>query len=169
MSSSGKSFESSVSERYADCQTEISLLMSHFFAGYLREIYRAFEGDLALVIVLAEIAHHNTGEHFTTEKGLNEELGGVFDEKVADSGLPACNAFSLAQSTGLPRETVRRKIARLEALGWVERKSRREVQITPKVAEIFFPDFNFNLMLQLLDTAQKVSGVLRAGERPETR
>ncbi len=37
--------------RYVRNQEEISLVMSHFFAGYLREIYRAFEGDLALVIV----------------------------------------------------------------------------------------------------------------------
>ena len=135
--------------------------MSHFFVGYLRDLYRHFEGDLALVIVLGEIAHHNLATHFPTQAaGDREMLKRIADEDGLLRRMPACNAYSLAAATGMPRETIRRKIARLEAQGWVERAERREVRITPKVAEHFQPDFNINLLAGLLKTADRIRGLL---------
>lgn len=147
-------------ERYERNQDEISLVMSHFFAGYLRDIYHAFEGDLALVIVLAEIAHHSTALHCAQDGTLKKKPDPA--EGGAEPGwkLLACNGYSVASSTGLPRETVRRKIARLEAKGWVERVGRREVRITPKVGEIFLPDFNLKLMRNLLETSGTIVELL---------
>ncbi len=138
----------------------ISLHMSRFLTGYLLDIYRLFDGDLAIVIVLAEIAHHNTTHHFTEEGGLKEELkGGIAHAKVRRQ-LLGCNAFSMAEATGMPRETIRRKIARLEALGWVVRGERREVRITPKIGETFLPDCNVKLMNGLLETARRIQRLL---------
>ncbi len=74
--------------------------------------------------------------------------------------MPSCSAFSLAAATGLPRETIRRKIARLLELGWVEKTGRADVRITPKVAEHFTPDFNIRILDQLLQTADRIRGVL---------
>lgn len=54
-------------DSYLRHQGEISLLMSHFFVGYLRDLYQHFEGDLALVTVLGEIAHHNLATHFPAQ------------------------------------------------------------------------------------------------------
>jgi len=148
-------------KRYEAHQGEISLHMSHFLLDYLRDVYSAFEGDLALVIVLGEIAHHNLSTHFSKAEGLNPAL-----EKRLEGGdaarhrLPSCNAYSLAQATGMPRETIRRKIARLKELGLIEQANRREVHITPKVAEVFQSDFNVKLMTNLLHTAERIRGVL---------
>lgn len=150
----------SAMERYARNQEEISLVMSHFFAGYLREIYRAFEGDLALVIVLAEIAHHCTALHCSKDGSLKKKPADTTEGGEVRWDLLACNAYSVSQSTGLPRETVRRKIARLEAKGWVERVTRREVRITPKAGEIFLPDFNLKLMRNLLETSGTIAELL---------
>lgn len=155
-----KSDDPSAVERYERHREEISLVMSHFFAGYLRDIYHAFDGDLALVIVLAEIAHHSTALHCTQDGTLKKRPGPAEDGDKEGWTLLACNAFSVAQSTGLPRETVRRKIGRLEERGWVERVSRREVRITPKVGEIFLPDFNLKLMRNLLETSGTISELL---------
>ncbi len=47
--------------------------------------------------------------------------------------MPSCSAISLAAATGLPRETIRRKVARLIELGWLEKTGRADVRITPKV------------------------------------
>ncbi len=55
---------------------------------------------------------------------------------------------------------MRRKIARLEAKGWVERVTRREVRITPRAGEIFLPDFNLKLMRNLLETSGTISEML---------
>jgi hypothetical protein len=149
--------------RYETHQGEISLHMSHFFLDYLREIYKAFEGDLALVIVLGEIAHHNLSTHFSKTGGLHPNLAHNLEAGDADKHrLPSCNAYSLAQATGMPRETIRRKIARLKALGWIEQAARAEVRITPKVAEVFLPDFNFNLMTNLLHTADRIRDSLNS-------
>ncbi len=144
-------------ERYQSHQNEISLHMSHFFLDYLREIYKAFDGDLALVIVLGEIAHHNLSTHFSKPEVMHPDLAKKLEAADVDNHkLPSCNAYSLAQATGMPRETIRRKILRLKELGWVEQAARAEVRITPKVGEHFQPDFNFKLMTNLLQTADRI-------------
>ena len=38
---------------YHQHRSHISLVMSHFFMGYLHDIHKAFEGDLAMVIVVS--------------------------------------------------------------------------------------------------------------------
>ena len=130
--------------------------MSHFFLGYVKELHRHFEGDLTLVIVLAEIAHHSSDPHFPRGSGSGVTLPP--DDEVG--ALPSCSAYSLAAATGLPRETIRRKISRLVERGWVEKTGRAEFRLTPKVAEHFTPDFNVRLLDQLLQTADRIRGVL---------
>jgi DNA-binding transcriptional ArsR family regulator len=129
--------------------------MSHFFLDYLKNLYREFDGDLALVIVLAEIAHHSTSGCFTPGPGSGPAM-----RPPAADGLSSCSAYSLAAATGLPRETVRRKIARLSDRGWVEKAGRAEVRLTAKVAEHFTPDFNIRLLDRLLETSDRIRGVL---------
>lgn len=148
-------------KRYEAHQSEIALHMSHFLLDYLREIYKAFDGDLALVIVLGEIAHHNMAVHFTRKDGLPAATVRKLESDAATQDrMPSCNAYSLAQATGLPRETIRRKMARLKELGWIEQIGRREVRITPKVGQHFLPDFNVRLLANLLNAADRVRGLL---------
>ena len=130
--------------------------MSHFLVGYLKDLYRLFEGDLALVIILAEIAHHSSGPQLDTRKPGEP----MTTDDAAFSRMPSCSAYSLAAATGLPRETIRRKIARLAELGWIEKTDRAEVRITSKVGEHFFPDFNVKLLDQLLQTADRIRGLM---------
>jgi hypothetical protein len=146
-------------ERYQECRGEISLHMSHFFLGYLKELHCQFDGDLTLVIVLAEIAHHSSHPHFPPSSDLSKSTRELWDE-AEFARLPSCSAYSLAMATGLPRETVRRKIVRLMQLGWIEKIGRAEVRITPKVAEHFTPEFNIRLLDHLLRTADDIRGIL---------
>jgi len=151
------SYSPAVYERHSG---EISLHMSHFLLDYLRAIYAQFDGDLALVIVLGEIAHHNTAQHFTAAGLDSDALRRLRSEGASWQRLNTCNAYSLAQATGLPRETIRRKIADLEKRGWVERVAKRGVRITPVVAQHFQPDFNLKLLTGLLHTADRIRGLL---------
>jgi hypothetical protein len=66
---------------------------------------------------------------------------------------PSCH-FRWSHTTGTGR-----KIAHLEKLGWVERAERREVRITRAVARHFQPDFNLNLLSNLLKTADRIRGL----------
>jgi DNA-binding GntR family transcriptional regulator len=49
--------------------------------------------------------------------------------------MRGCNAFSLSQATGVPRETVRRKIKQLVKLGWIEQHNRHGLFITTRWME----------------------------------
>lgn len=147
-------------KRYIAHQGEISLHLSHFFLRYLKDIHQLFEGDLTLVIVLAEIAHHSSGPVFTARQTVGSSNCVMRNDDAALARMPSCSAYSLASATGLPRETVRRKIARLIELGWAEKIGRAEVRITRKVGEHFLPDFNVRLLDSLLQTADRIRGLL---------
>lgn len=136
--------------------------MSHFFLGYIKDLHRHFEGDLALAIVLAEIAHHSSGPLLAAKK-TGEAISA---DDASFSRMPSCSAYSLAAATGLPRETIRRKIARLTELGWIEKFERAEVRITRKVGEHFTPDFNVNLLDQLLQTTDRIRDLMAPELQP---
>ncbi len=79
-----------------------------FFTDHLSDVSRVFGGDLQTVLLLAVIGqvrlraykdNGNDSEHFP--------LG--------------ISASRLSDITGIPRETVRRKLEALDAKGWIER------------------------------------------------
>lgn len=45
------------------------------------------------------------------------------------------NIESIAASSGIPRETVRRKVGELEAIGWIRRGARGEIELTDLPAQ----------------------------------
>jgi hypothetical protein len=150
---------------YAPKQTEVSLVMSHFFVRYLAFVYRNFAGDLTLPIILGEVAHHNVTRHFA---------GQISAARAAQLALPVermwremspCNAFSLSQATGIPRETVRRKIGQLVKQGWLARNPRGEVTITPALAAHFLPERNVEMLAELLETSAVIGELLRVGAK----
>ena len=59
------------------------------------------------------------------------------ESRPPDCGLKPCNAYSIAAATGLPRETVRRKIGRLIELGWICREDNGHLYITEVALEQF--------------------------------
>ena len=79
-------------------------------------------------LIGSEIWLYNIGR-FAERTGcarLSERL----DSAERGTVVPRCNAYSIAQALGLPHETVRRKIAKLQSLGWVERSERGQLHVT---------------------------------------
>lgn len=148
-------------ERYAEHEGEISLLMSHLTLRYLRMINRAFEGDLALMLVLGEIAHHTVIEYFSSHGRTMASPRSLTWKAIAGERLKSCSASALARATGLPRETVRRKIMLLEQRGWVERTPDRRVRITATVASAFMRGFNVDLVEAFLETTDAIRKLVR--------
>lgn len=105
----------------------VEALMRH-----LIECRRVCNGDLDLFLVLMII-----GERTFTARDAPEEMSlAEFSEATVRSLQPAAiNLQSIADYSGIPRETVRRKIEILIEKGWVERSERRFVSATDKARD----------------------------------
>ena len=153
---------------YEARRAEVLLHMSHFFLRYLNDLYRAFDGDLAMVIVLGEISHHNTTHLFSPDRLDNESARRLREEGEKPwKGMPECNALSLSMATGIPRETVRRKVAALLERGWITKVGRNGLRLTPACADHFGPNFSIRILSQLLRAARSIEHLLAAGDTDE--
>jgi hypothetical protein len=119
----------------------MSMLKTRFTLPHLIGLYRCFGGDLGLPIVLGEIAARNlqavyqmrADEPYSVLDSRTDHV--IRERRYTPAHLRPANAHSVAQATGIPRETVRRKLEKLIALGWVERNTRGHLFITSRVRE----------------------------------
>ncbi|MCT8328959.1 helix-turn-helix domain-containing protein [Albidovulum sediminis] len=84
------------------------------FVTLMTELRRHFDGDLEALLVLACISARVKGE------GWQASL--LHGEQQQTRNTPT-NALSISHCTGIPRESVRRRIRALEEKGWIERDS----------------------------------------------
>ena len=126
------------------------LCLSLFFHSYLAAVYGKKDLDLVSISLLTEIAQHNL-EPFA--RGGQVAFPRDADEMKLMQG---CNAFSLSQATGIPRETVRRKIKQLVGLGWVEQHNRKGLFVTERWMERLTPEDASKLLADFRDTAERI-------------
>jgi predicted transcriptional regulator len=147
-------------EQYEKHKSAVAIIMGHFFLRHLNLLYREFEGDLILPVVLGEIAHHNIFRFYSCKGDsieVHEQLV-TYPERMRH--LAPTNAFSISHATGIPRETVRRKIEKLEKKGWVVKNKKGDVLMTETVSEHFTKDFNKKLLSELLGTTESIKRLL---------
>ena len=98
----------------------------------------------------------------TMNDALRQAKTAKYYSEVSDIGelIKHCNAFSISASTGIPRETVRRKIQWLEEQGWVEKNAKGHLSITPLPAEAF-REFNQEMVAEFLNIQKRISAVLQ--------
>jgi DNA-binding GntR family transcriptional regulator len=77
--------------------------------------------------------------------------------------MECCNAYSLSLSSGIPRETIRRKIDALVDRGWVEKVPGKGLRITPACADHFGRSFNVPTLAELLVTSVTIQKLLDGG------
>lgn len=138
---------------------KIAALMGWFFLRHLGRIYREFDGDFVLAIVLGEIAHHNVCRFFSHGKPLPCKARPDFTSLQASDELTPCNAFSLSAATGIPRETIRRKIAQLVDMGMVKKHISGGYVILPGLSREF-DDINFQTLQDFLATSDELRRIL---------
>ncbi|HMV17361.1 MAG TPA: hypothetical protein PLN96_12450 [Zoogloea sp.] len=139
----------------------LSLLLARYTLRHLVRLYAAFEGDLLLPIVLGEVGLYNVSGMDVDEAARGQFRCGC-DEDFRKLVLRPCNAFSISSSTGIPRETVRRKVARLAELGWIVRDSRGGLTITAKAAAECLQPFDRENLADFLNTAERLRTLLTA-------
>jgi DNA-binding MarR family transcriptional regulator len=101
-----------VRDIFAERYREYQYRFVEFFTEHLSDVSRSFGGDLQAMLVLAVVGQVRIA---------TLTLPAPDDPEDEERG--AISASRLADVTGIPRETVRRKLALLETRGWIERTS----------------------------------------------
>ena len=144
------------SQGYEANRARISLALSEFTVPLLSRIYHAFDGDMVAALVLGEIAHRNVEAWLAKYENAEENL---LDPARRETLMRPCNALAVAQSCGLPRETVRRKIVMLIDRGYVYRSEEGFLFLTRNVGDDFEDTTERNVEA-LLATARRVQSLL---------
>ncbi len=87
------------------------------FTQLLITLRRQFHGDLDLMLVLAMIGLRTLPGRRIQSLSYEEFRTGETPQQPGP-----INVQSIADASGIPRETVRRKVQQLEADGWIERQ-----------------------------------------------
>lgn len=99
---------------------------------HLVECRRIFDGDLDLFLVLTII-----GERTFTARNAPKSMSHAdfLEGSVRNLAPAAINLQSIADYSGIPRETVRRKVETLIDKGWVVRDARKYVTATDQAKD----------------------------------
>lgn len=150
----------------------IAYLFSLFTVPYMRNIYREFSGDMLLNIVIGEIGTRNVSQFFKSSSFDTAKDSKYYESMLDDVEehprlLRPCNALSISDATGIPRETVRRKVNALIKMGWVQQNEKGHLYLTSKVAK-HFEGFLLSSIESLLPAAHALDDVL-SSLSPEDR
>ena len=108
-----------VRQRRDDTSRLFALALGRYFQHVCRLQRALAEGDLDLAIIAGAAALAAT-ESLMRDATLRQEFADI--DVVIGDRQRGCNALSMAEATGLPRETVRRKINRLVEMGVLVRR-----------------------------------------------
>lgn len=142
----------------------LSFLVNDFILWHLARVRQRFDGDLDCALILGEIAHYNVRKNFQKIFSLDQKSTSGQEQPVSDSSptkalLKSTNTLSISAATGIPRETVRRKIQWLEQHGWVSKDDKGALIVTAVSAEEFI-DFNYETLERFIVTADKLHKIM---------
>ena len=135
----------------------IAFAMNRHLAQHMRRLGRELETDLDAAFVWATLAHLNALKLAAPRAGPLD-LSGTGD--LLRGELNPLRLTDVAQVTGLPRETVRRKIVRLIELGWIHRRDNGHLFITEGALEEFGTMLSSRALVELLETADHARRLL---------
>ncbi len=143
-------------------QREITILLGQYHLRYLRRLAEAFDGDLELALILGEVANRNVSFALSeTGVSCNDVDQQILRARENETLLP-CSAMSVSLATGLPRETVRRKLNKLVTQGFLVKLRDRTFVTTTKPLEYFSEILTKVQLEDLLHTSRNISRVLDA-------
>ena len=142
----------------------LTYLMNDFIVWHLLRVREGFDGDLDAALVLGEIAHYNVQKNFKKIFSLDQATISGQEQSFIESSpeshlLKSSNTLSISAATGIPRETVRRKIQWLEQRGWILKDDTGALTVTASPFEDFV-EFNFEALERFIATADKLRRIL---------
>jgi len=102
------------------------------FTHLLVQLRTRFDGDLDLLLVLAVIGSRTRPERWSPSL---TDLGKMTRESDRDGIQFPINVQSVADFSGIPRETVRRKVKARQNRGWVTRAADGRLAVTRRAGE----------------------------------
>jgi len=117
-----------------DKYTSASRFLISPLVDFLAAARSAFEGDLDRALILLVVALRTAEDPKIGEVRLEDVLSG----KVESYPSLLTNVRSVAASTGIPRETVRRKAHWLIDKGWLSRVN-DQLSLTPRASRELVP------------------------------
>lgn len=118
-------------------KTAHSRTVAHFIAEFMlraaESVSRQFENDYEAAILFLAISTRNT-QIVMNDPVLRQKYGSYSTRIPLDLSTPV-SRLALARSTGLPRETVRRKVAYLIKREFVVEDSKKMLRVNPKLNE----------------------------------
>ena len=124
------------------------------FSNLLIALRQDFSGDLDMLLVLAVIGDRRLSRRASPDALTYERIG---QTAMREDATAAINALSISEYTGIPRETVRRKVNELMNRGWVSRDDNRDLVPTAKAAQ--------DLSRSTDATLDYLQTILEAGEK----
>ena len=120
------------------------------FTTLLTECRRCMGNDLDSVLIMSIIGGRTLSASRVSGVAYDEFLKG----RRSGKQLSGTNVQSIADSTGIPRETVRRKVKQLIDHGWVRRGTNRNLVATEKAIVDLGPatEATFDYILALVNT-----------------
>ncbi len=140
-----------------------ALHLARYNLRYLVRLYGAFDGDLLLPIVLGEVGLYNMGS-LALGDGSSVPSSCTDEETFSRLPLRPCNAFSISSSTGIPRETVRRKVSHLIQNGFIDRDPKGGLTITAKAVSLCLKPFDEENQSDFLGTADRIQAVMASAK-----
>lgn len=134
----------------------VAIMLARYEIRNLRRLYDEFDQDILLPLLLGEIALHNIGalDGMATTRASADQADQPIQGLICT--LKPCNAYSIAAASGLARETVRRKIARLVELGWISRRHNGHLYVSSRAMEHFGNLLTSRDLPELLEMADSV-------------
>lgn len=112
----------------------LSFAINDFYLNYFIQVYKTFEGDIEMAIVYSAVAYYNASH--ALRKG--------------------CNAHSISLSSGIPSETVRRKIKKLIDIGYIDIAEKRQL-FASELSKIQQKKHFVEIQKNFLDLAIKIN------------
>lgn len=103
---------------------------------FLIESRRHFDGDLDLFLLMCVIGDRTFAERHVPPEMTYDSWNSVKPKGVRSEDI---NVHSIASFSGMPRETVRRKLNTLLEKGWVVRDEKGYIRATQKAKEDLEP------------------------------
>lgn len=141
-------------EEFEKNRIKIEIETNKFLVDHIVRVYKLFDGDIVSAIVLGAISFHTISN---IAPKLNHDTNKISKALANqnDSSIPPCNAYSISESTGIPRETVRRKIEKLVQAGFITKNTKSEV-FFKEGTQFFFSHFSLETANNVLNAADNL-------------
>jgi hypothetical protein len=154
-----------VSPANGDTMPELLFLLRQNYGRLARELLspvfellrigrECAEGDLDKLLIVIAVAMRTAEHNKIGEYDLAEVLSGAVDTYPSLS----TNVRSVADSTGIPKETVRRKTQALVEAGWIIRQE-NSLSLSPKASRAITP-FRDQILQMAIRNHQTIQGEL---------